>query len=357
MNDARTAPPPRPEIAALHPYIPGEQPRLARIVKLNTNENAHGPAPAAVEALRRLDGEALRKYPDPGAAALREAVAGRLGVESRQVVAGNGSDEILRLAFEAYAGPGDKAAWLWPTYSLYPVFADKGGVRQVAVPFEGGSQEDALDRVPEDAKLVLVANPNPPFGAPVAVEAIRRLADRLPGALVVSDEAYIAFGGESAVALVREGVPNVFVSRSFSKSHSLAGMRVGFGVGAPEVVRALSAIKDSYNLSAAAQAAALAAWGDQEWLAATTEKILAERGRAMEELRRRGFEVPPSAGNFVFARREGAGGAYHRLKERGILVRWFDTEGLRGGIRITIGSREQMDALYEGIDALDAEGA
>jgi histidinol-phosphate aminotransferase len=337
-------------VAALHPYTPGEQPRGA-VVKLNTNENPHAPSPAVASALAALRPEDARKYPDPTCAALRAAIAGDLAVDPAQVIVTNGSDEALRLAFEAYADARDLAAWLWPTYSLYPVFAAKGAVRVAQLPFGGAvSQEDALATAPATARLLCVANPNPPLGRAVDVEAIRAAADRLPAALVISDEAYIAYGGESALRLVQEGVPNVLVTRSFSKSHALAGMRVGFAVGAREVIVALNAIRDSYNVSAANQAAALAAWRDKEWLADVVAKVQATRGQALEDLRARGFAVEPSDGNFLFARRADAAALHRQLRDQGIYVRWFDTDGLRDGLRITIGTTEQMAALMDALD-------
>lgn len=347
----RIVPEPRPSVAAMTPYIPGEQPADPGIVKLNTNENPYPPSPRVIEAIHSLGEAALRKYPDPLCRRLREAVAARLGIEPEGVLATNGSDEILKMAVEAFVRPGDAVGYLWPTYSLYPVFVEEAGGREVRLDWSesGPTQEQALEGAPTDLRVLFVANPNPPIGRTVGLDDLRRLATRLPATLLVVDEAYVAFGGESAVALVREGFANVLVTRTFSKSHGLAGMRVGLGLGVPELMRVLFRVKDSYNVGVAAQAAALAAWQDEEYTADVVRRVRATREWTAERLRALGFSVTPSHGNFLFARRADAREVFAALRARRVLVRYFDTPRLSDGLRITIGTNADMKCL---VDAL-----
>lgn len=340
-------PTPRPEVARMHGYTPGEQPKDPLLVKLNTNENNYPPAPGVIAALRSLTEQRVSRYPDPMCTALRASIARDLDLAIDQVLMGNGSDEVLKMVMEAYVDPHDRVGYLWPTYSLYPVFVEKHEATEVRFPWDpnGRTQEEALDDAPTDLKLAYITNPNPPLGLPVALEAIRRFAEQRPSTLVVVDEAYIAYGGESAVALVREGVENVAVTRTFSKSHSLAGMRVGFIAGPAYALELLYRIKDSYNLDVAAQVAALAAWDDAAYTQGVVAKIKATRDRLAESLRGLGFRVVPSAGNFLFARREDAPELYRLLRENHILVRYFNTPELRDGIRISIGTDAEIDAL------------
>lgn len=346
---ASASPLARPAVAALHAYVPGEQPKDPQLIKLNTNENNYAPAPGVLAAIAGLAEGALRRYPDPNAERLRAAIAADLGVGADQVIAGNGSDELLKMVAEVYADPADKVAYLWPTYSLYPLFVAKAMATEVRLAWSvnGPSPEAALASLPVEARVLYLANPNPPFGTLLDLDAIRRVARRHPDTVVVVDEAYVAYAGDdaSAVALVREGFPNVLVTRTFSKSHSLAGMRVGFAIGAAAMVADLFKVKDSYNLDAVSQALALASWQDHDYTCAIVERICATRQRLAAELTRRGFAVVPSHGNFLFARRADATEVFRRLRERHILVRYFDTPELRDGIRISIGTDAEIDAL------------
>ncbi len=340
---------PRPEVLRMHAYIPGEQPKNPKLVKLNTNENSYPPSPRVLEALHALGDHAVGRYPDPMCTRLRESIAGSLGVEADQIIMGNGSDEVLKMAIEAYVDPEDSVGYLWPTYSLYPVFLDKIGAHEVRFPWspDRDSQEYALAQAPEDLKLVFITNPNPPFGLEVTLEAIRRFAETRLSTLVVVDEAYIAYGGESAIALVREDYPNVIVTRSFSKSHSLAGMRAGFAVGPKSVIEMFYRVKDSYNLNAATQAATLASWEDASYTETIVAKICATRERVAVELTALGFNVPPSRGNFLFARHPEVPEIFAKLRENNVLVRYFDTPELRDGLRISIGTDQEMDVFLQ----------
>jgi histidinol-phosphate aminotransferase len=343
----------RASVAALEPYVPGEQPKDPGLVKLNTNENPYPPSPRVHEALAQLGDRAVGRYPDPMATALRTSISGSLGVSPEQVLATNGSDEILKIAAEAYAERNSRVAYLWPTYSLYPVFVAKAEAREHRLNWSpaGPSEQEALENAPEDASILFLANPNPPFGNIQGLDVIRALAERLPQTLVVVDEAYIAYGGESAVALVREGIPNILVTRTFSKSHSLAGMRVGFGVASREIINGLLRVKDSYNLSAAAQVAAVASWEDAAHTDESVARIVATRGRLAAALKQRGFTVSNSSGNFLFAERADAREVFAQLRRHKVVVRYFDTPELNGGIRITIGTDAEIDALISALDA------
>lgn len=337
----------RPAVERLHPYVPGEQPRDPAIVKLNTNENPYPPSPRVLEALHALGADKVRKYPDPQCTALREAIARDLAVDPEQVLMANGSDEVLKMFAEAWVDPGETVAYLWPTYSLYPVFVHKTGAREARLPWRTGdcTQEQALWAIPPGVRLLYLTSPNPPVGLPVGIDAIRQAALANPEAVVVVDEAYIAYGGESAIELVREGLPNVAITRTFSKSHSLAGMRVGFAVGPAGLIDGLERVRDSYNLDAASQAAALEAWNDATYTREVVSRVCATRERVRGELLARGFTVEPSAGNFLFARHPKAPEIFRFLRENKVLIRYFDTPELRDGLRITIGTDAEMDRL------------
>ena len=346
-----TTPAPRKSVAGLAAYVPGEQPSDPLLVKLNTNENNYPPSPRVHEALAALGDQRFSRYPDPVCRRLRESLAGQLGVTSDQVIVGNGSDEILKMFVEAYVEPGEVVAYPWPTYSLYPVFLEKYEARKHRSEWGGDvTQEAALEAIPTTGvKLAFIANPNPPIGGAWSLDALRRFALARPGTLVVFDEAYIAYGGESAMALVREGIPNVAVSRTFSKSHALAGMRVGFGVASAEVIAMLYRVKDSYNVNVASQEAARAAWEDTAYSDAVIARIIATRERVAGELRAMGFAVEKSAGNFLFARHADAQRLFAHLREQHVLVRYFAMDGLRDGFRVSIGTDEEMDVFLAAV--------
>jgi len=343
----------RASVAGLEPYVPGEQPKDPGLVKLNTNENPYAPSPKVHEALAGLSDRAVGRYPDPMATALRESIGERLGVDPGQLLVGNGSDEILKLVAEAFAERGSRVVYLWPTYTLYPIFVAKAEAAEHRLGWspDGPDERQVLETAPQDASVLYLANPNPPFGNTQSLDTIRRLAERLPRTLIVVDEAYIAYGGDSAVALVREGIVTVMVARTFSKSHSLAGMRVGFAVASRDVIGGLLRVKDSYPVSVAGQVAARAAWEDAAYTDDCVARIVATRGRLSSELEKRGFRVSRSAGNFLFAERGDAPEVFAHLRKHKVLVRYFDTTELRGGIRITIGTDAEIDALIAALDA------
>ena len=329
----------RPFLAGLEPYVPGEQPSGADIVKLNTNENPYPPSATVVAAVAEA-AAGLGRYPHPTSDPLRRALADYHGVGVESVLAGNGSDEILRLLVQAFVGLGGKIAVVDPTYSLYPV---------LAATFEGGTAVYALvDREvlpPElfDAPepLLLLPNPNPPIGTLYAHDEIARLCVARPERLVVLDEAYVDFAPRDAVALLADH-PNLAITRTFSKSFSLAGMRIGYLLGDPALVAELMKIKDSYNLSQLAQAAGVAAIAAADEMRVKAESIVETRAETRAALERLGYRVPESHGNFLFAIHPEAQAHFLELRRHGVLVRYFDVHGLRDGMRITIGTADQM---------------
>lgn len=336
---------------AAAPYVPGEQPAPGRrVVKLNTNENPYPPSPRVLAAIVAAADPDVRLYPDPEARALRAQASAVYGIPSDHVLAGNGSDELLALLLRATIDPGDRVAFPVPTYSLYETLvAVQGGV-VVPVPWPADWRiPDALATT--GARVTFLCNPNAPSGTLVAPEAIAELAAALPGVLVV-DEAYADFADTNALGLVGRQ-PNVLVLRTFSKSFSLAGLRVGLVFGHPELLAGLHTVKDSYNLNRVSQAAATAALEDVAHMAANVGRIRATRERLTTALVARGFVVPPSSANFVLARRPGVdqGPVLHRLAERGVLVRHFAVPGLSDALRVTVGTDDEVDAFLAALDA------
>lgn len=331
-------------------YVPGEQPPAgARVIKLNTNENPYPPSPRVADAISREleDGaRALRRYPDPAATEFRRAAAEATGFPLEGILAGNGSDELLALILRAAVEPGEAVAYPTPTYALYETLALGQGARIVTCPMgDDFALPDALFGC--DARVVLVASPNSPSGVIRPVSRLDRLAQSMPDSLLVIDEAYVDFASGGALELAQRR-SNVVVTRTLSKSHSLAGMRLGLLFGPPELVHGLAKIRDSYNLDRLAIAAGAAALRDPEWMHAHVERIRATRDKLVGELRELGFDVVPSEANFVFARlptAERARATYRNLEDRGILVRYFDRPPLDRGIRITVGTDDEIDAL------------
>jgi histidinol-phosphate aminotransferase len=342
----------------LTPYVPGEQPALAHPVKLNTNENPYPPSPRVIEAIRRElgdDGETLRKYPDPTARALRATVAAHHGLRVEQVFAGNGSDEVLAHAFQALLKHERPIRFPDITYSFYPVYAQLYGVSFDAIPLDDQFGIDIDDyRAPGGG--VLLPNPNAPTGRALPLAEIEQLLQANPDSPVVIDEAYVDFGAESAVNLI-DTYPNLLVVQTVSKARSLAGMRVGFAFGDAALIEALTRVKDSFNsypLDRLAQAAAIAAYEDDAWFRESCRKVIASRERMTGELAALGFDVVPSAANFVFARHPGhdAAALAASLKEKEIFVRHFKLPRIDQHLRISIGTDAECDALVNALRAL-----
>jgi histidinol-phosphate aminotransferase len=349
----------RDAVSRMSAYVPGEQPAPgSRVIKLNTNENPYPPSPRVAEAIAQEladDGARLRLYSDPAASALRQAAADTTGHPFEQILAGNGSDELLALLVRALVEPGEAVAYPYPTYVLYETLADAQGARIVTHDF---SRDFSLPRALFEtrAKIVFIASPNSPSGTTYSVALLDELSRALPNSVVVVDEAYADFADENALELARSR-PNVAVLRTFSKSHSLAGMRLGLLFGSAELVTGVGKIKDSYNLDRLAIVAGAASLHDLPWVRANVAKIRASRARLASGLATLGFDVLPSSANFVFARlteAKRARAAYDFLKARGILVRYFDRRLLDDGLRITVGTDDEVTALLDALGVFSA---
>jgi len=343
-----------PVVENLSPYVPGEQPKVDGLLKLNTNENPYPPSPDVLAAIASVV-DHLRLYPDPHASSLREAIAARHDVAPEEVFVGNGSDEVLAHAFQALLK--HDAPLLFPdiTYSFFPVWCRLYDIRYEEVPLDAAMRVQIADyRRPCSA--VLLPNPNAPTGIGLSREVIEALVAEHPDQLVVIDEAYVDFGAESAIPLVAHN-DNLLIVQTLSKSRALAGLRVGFAIGQRPLIEALERVKGSFNsypLDCLAIAAAVAAIKDDSWFHETRERIIANRERVVRGFTELGFEVLPSLANFVFARHPNSGGAdlASRLREQGVLVRHFQKSRIEDYLRITIGTEDQcnrMIALARGL--------
>ncbi|WP_295463567.1 histidinol-phosphate transaminase [uncultured Pseudomonas sp.] len=345
-----------PFVKNLVPYVPGEQPKLTNLVKLNTNENPYGPSPRALEAIRAAATDDLRLYPDPNGQALKDAVARYYGIQSDQVFVGNGSDEVLAHIFLGLFGHGRPILFPDISYSFYPVYC---GLYDIA--FETPALDEDFQIVPEDYLRpnggIIFPNPNAPTGSALALDAIERILAGNPSSVVVVDEAYVDFGAESAVALISR-YPNLVVTQTLSKSRSLAGLRVGLAMGQAPLMEALERIKNSFNsypLDRLALAGAVAAFEDRAYFDETCRQVVESREGLVSALLERGFEVLPSAANFIFARHVQKGGAALAagLREHGVIVRHFSRpERIADFLRITIGTPAQNQALIAALDTL-----
>jgi histidinol-phosphate aminotransferase len=335
-------------VHGLKPYVPGEQPRIPDLLKLNTNESPVGPSPRAMAAVQAAAAETLRLYPDPEATALRQTLADYHGVALEQVFVGNGSDEVLAHAFAGLLK--HEAPLLFPdiTYSFYPVYCGLFGIAHEIVPLDEAMRVRVADyRRPAGA--VILPNPNAPTGIALALAEIRALLEMHPDAPVVVDEAYVDFGAETAIPLIAS-YPNLLVVRTFSKSRALAGLRVGYAIGDAALVEGLNRVKNSFNsypLGRPAQAGAIASVEDEAFFQAGRSTVIAGRAQLVEGLAALGFTVLPSSANFVFARHPGFGGAglAAALRERAILVRHFGQARIADYLRITIGTEVQIARL------------
>jgi len=335
-------------VRGLTPYVPGEQPKLPNLIKLNTNENPYGPSPKVLEALRAETGDSLRLYPDPNADRLKEAVAGYFGVTPRQVFVGNGSDEVLAHVFLGLLKHEQPILFPDITYSFYPVYCGLYGVEYQTVPLTDAFEIRAEDYARPNGGIVF-PNPNAPTGRTLSLAAIEQMLVANPDSMVVVDEAYVDFGGETAIPLVARH-PNLLVVQTLSKSRSLAGLRVGFAVGHADLIEALERVKNSFNsypLDRLAIAGAVAAMEDRTHFEQTRQAVIRSREALVREITALGFEVLPSAANFVFARhpRRDAGELAAALRQRSIIVRHFRQPRIEQYLRITVGTDTQCQAL------------
>jgi histidinol-phosphate aminotransferase len=357
----------RADVRAMAGYTPGEQ--IAGALKLNTNECAFPPSPRVMETLARIADDSLRLYPDPVARRLRETAAALYGVGADQVLAGNGSDDCLTILYRAFLQPGDRVTCPSPTYGLYDTLATLQGGRLHTVPYRRvGRRWELPDEIADAAaKMIIVANPNNPSATLAAIDDLRRLCARARG-IVVVDEAYIDFAtGAGAPAsmlpLLREH-ENLIVLRTFSKSYSLAGARLGLLFGAPPLVAQLMKVKDSYNVNVLSQALGIAALEDRDHHRALIARTLDQRARLESGLAALGFTWPESGANFLLCQPPGAGAVgvagagataeaiYLGLKRQGILVRWWNHPELRDHLRVTVGTAEQVDRLLAALRGL-----
>lgn len=339
----------------LEPYVPGEQPRDRKYIKLNTNENPYGPSPKVVEAIKGAVDDSLRLYPDPTCDMLLGAAAESYGVGKDQIFAGNGSDEVLAFSFMAFFDPGRTIVFPNITYSFYPVYASLFKLDYVTTPL------DSEFNIPSEELMrssggIIIANPNAPTGRALPLSTIRTVLEGNPDAVVIVDEAYIDYGGESAVRLIDE-YPNLLVIHTFSKSRSLAGMRIGFAFGDKELIKALNSVKNSFNsytLDRLAIVAGTEALREAAYYQKITGKIIATREHFIQELRNRGFEVIESAANFVFASHVTvrAERIFKGLRDRGILVRYFKKPIIDNHLRISIGTDAEMVRVIEALDQI-----
>lgn len=356
-----------PGLEALHPYVPGEQPRTPPRAKLNTNENPYPPSPRAVAAMRAVldqsQADALRLYPDPTSLALRSALARESGLAADQVFVGNGSDEVLAFAFQGlFRHPGRPLAFPEVSYSFYPVYCGLYGIESMTLPMRAeGERGEALvfdlDAVPRHACGLIFPNPNAPTSIAKPRQEIERLLQARPELLVLVDEAYVDFGAQSCVPLIHDH-PNLLVSQSFSKSRGLAGLRLGMAFGQAPLIEALVRVKDSVNsypIDRLALAGGTAAVEDRAHFEQTRDAIVRDRGALRSGLLALGFAVAEPAGNFVFAKApvgQDALGLAQALRTQGILVRHFNTPMLRDFLRITVGRAEENALLLEALRAL-----
>jgi histidinol-phosphate aminotransferase len=347
------------DLDALTPYVPGEQPRIEGLVKLNTNENPFPPSPRVIEAIRAAADERLRLYPDPTSRALRDCLADYHGVSAEQVFVGNGSDEVLGFVFRALFRRGRPIVFPDITYSFYPVYCRLYGIEPHIVPLDEHLAVDveAMCRMdPASVGGVILPNPNAPTGRALALGEVERLAAHFTDCAVVIDEAYVDFGAESAIALV-ERYPNLLVGRTLSKSRSLAGLRVGFAIGQPGLIEALTMVKDSFNsypVDRLAEAGAIAAFEDEAYFEKTRQAIVRMRDELARALVERGFEVSPSAANFLLARHPEHAGAdlAAGLRAHKVIVRHFDRPRIGDHLRITVGGPSDNAALLSALDAI-----
>ena len=344
-----------PLVHQLSPYVPGEQPKRENLVKLNTNENPYGPSPRVIEAIRDAADDSLRLYPDPAASLLRQAAADYYGLKPSQVFAGNGSDEVLAHTFFALFQHDRPLLFPDITYSFYPVYCRLYGIDYETLPL---AEDFALRQ--EDYRRpnggIIFPNPNAPTGRLLPLDEIERLLRSNTDSVVVVDEAYIDFGGESAVALI-DRYPNLLVIQTFSKSRSLAGLRIGLALGDEQLIAGLERVKDSFNsypMDHLAIVAAAASFEDEAYFRATCQRVVDSRQQLAQDLRALGFEMPPSYANFLFVRhpRWDAAELAAALREQGVIVRHFKQPRIDQYLRITVGAPEQNARLLEVLTAI-----
>lgn len=342
--------------AAIEPYTPGEQPQTAGLIKLNTNESPFPPSPKVIKALNEAEVSKLNLYSDPDTREVIDAIAERFGVNKNQVLMGNGSDEILAFAFEAFCDAAHQPCFADITYGFYPVFCELYNLKPEIIPLDEDLSIDPSDYFNKN-RPIFIANPNAPTGRALSLEQIESILAANKDSIVLIDEAYVDFGAESAISLI-DTYDNLIVCRTFSKSYNLAGARLGFAISNPEVIADMCKMKFSfnpYNINRLSIIAGREAMRDKDYFENCMSEIIKNREYTVAELQKKGFTMPESKANFIFAKHETLSGAdyYKKLRERNILVRYFaDKERIKDHVRITIGSKEQMDALIKATDEI-----
>lgn len=342
-----------PEVRELEPYVPGEQPKIQNLLKLNTNENPYPPSPRVVEAVQAVlthQADALRLYPDPDATALKHAIAKQQNIDVSQVFVGNGSDEVLAHIFKAFFLQDEPILYPDITYSFYPVYSQFFGTKTKEIPLNDNFEIEVKDYVQPNGG-VIITNPNAPTSIALGLPEIEQILKANPDRVVVIDEAYVDFGAESAVSLVNR-YENLVVCQTTSKSRSLAGLRVGFAIAQSHLIAALEAVKNSFNsypIDRFAIAAAVASFEDQTYFEEQCQKVISSREKLVDELTALGFKVLPSKANFIFASHPShdAGQLAQQLREQGIIVRYFNKPRINQFLRITVGTDEQNERLVK----------
>lgn len=347
-----------PEVRELEPYVPGEQPKIQNLLKLNTNENPYPPSPKVVDAVQAVlahQADALRLYPDPDATVLKQAIAKQQNVDVSQVFVGNGSDEVLAHIFKAFFIQQKPILYPDITYSFYPVYSQFFGVQTKQIPLNEKFEIDISDYEQENGGII-ITNPNAPTSIALGLNKIEQVLKANPNRVIVIDEAYVDFGAESAVDLVSR-YENLVVCQTTSKSRSLAGLRVGFAIGQAHLIAALEAVKNSFNsypIDRFAIAAAVASFEDQDYFQEQCEKVIVSREKLVANLTELGFNVLPSKANFIFATHSlhDAAQLAEKLREQGIIVRYFNKPRINQFLRITIGTDEQNQRLVDTLKML-----
>lgn len=337
------------------PYTPGEQPKDQRFIKLNTNECPYPPSPKAVEAIREAAGDSLRLYPDPECVDLRAAIARREGLDISQVFCGNGSDEILAFAFQAFFDPEREVVFPKITYSFYPVYTSFFGLKRLEVPMEPDFSSP-IDLLCGNNGGVVLANPNAPTGLAVGLDTVEKLLAANPDVVVIVDEAYVDFGADSAAGLIGR-YPNLLVVQTTSKSRALAGLRVGWAMGDAGLIDGLRCVRDSinsYTVDRLAQAGAAAAIRDEGYFQSIRRRVMDTREWTERTLKEKGFTVLPSQANFLYVSHPDRTGKelLDGLRRRGVLVRWWPIPEIENWLRISIGTQEEMAALSAALEEL-----
>lgn len=347
-----------PEVRDLEPYVPGEQPKIQNLLKLNTNENPYPPSPKVVDAVQAVlahQADALRLYPDPDATVLKQAIAKQQNVDVSQVFVGNGSDEVLAHIFKAFFIQQEPILYPDITYSFYPVYSQFFGVQTKQIPLNEKFEIDISDYEQVNGGII-ITNPNAPTSIALGLEKIEQVLKANPNRVIVIDEAYVDFGAESAVEIVSR-YENLVVCQTTSKSRSLAGLRVGFAIAQAHLIAALEAVKNSFNsypIDRFAIAAAVASFEDQDYFQEQCEKVIASREKLVDNLTELGFNVLPSKANFIFATHSlhDAAQLAEKLREQGIIVRYFNKPRINQFLRITIGTDEQNQRLVDTLKML-----